>query len=307
MKLFEFNYLKNFRCIASECKHNCCIGWNIKVDKRTLNKYNALKDKDARLQEKSFNNNLFRLDESLRCPLLDSDNLCHVIKNYGDKYLSKTCATHPRFKSFFTGATFTGLGLYCEEACRIILSLKTKMKPVLVKDDKKVNAFTKHEKKVLAFTNKCVKIVQDRKLDTSEKLSILSQMANVDLSKKSFNQWKEIFCSLEKLKTNEFSFSSIKDANSFNGLVDGFSREYEQLLSYLCYRHLTRAIDGLDLRVRLAFILLSFNLINHLFSLTDRTFSSLVECCRFFSSEIETSDDNIFTLLNEIESLISFI
>ena len=40
-------------------------------------------------------------------------------------------------------------------------------------------------------------------------------------------------------------------------------------------------------------------------SQNEKTLDSLIEVCRFYSSEIETSDDNIFCLLNEIENLVS--
>ncbi len=306
MKYFEFNYNKKFSCVANVCKHNCCIGWEIKVDKKSLSLYSNLKTNDNRFNENSFSKNCFSLKNN-RCVFLDGDNLCHIIKNYGEKSLCKTCATHPRFKNFFSGITETGLGLYCEEAGRIILSQKEKMKLLLVKDDKKPLNLSKFEKKIFSFRKKVLSVIQNRKKSIKEKLISLSLLADINLDKLSFDTWKNIFNSLEKLKTNEFSFEDIPKSNDFNPLVMGFDREYEQLLSYLTFRHLSRAIDFLDLRVRLSFVLLSFKMINHLFSLTDKSFNSLIEVCRFYSSEIECSDDNIFCLLNEIESLVSFI
>lgn len=110
------------------------------------------------------------------------------------------------------------------------------------------------------------------------------------------------------MKINEFSFNQVDKAGDFAPIVKGFEREYEQLLSYLIFRHLSRAIDMLDLKVRLAFIVLSFKMINNIFALSQtKSFENLVEVCRFYSSEIETNDDNIYCLLNEIENLISFI
>ena len=150
--------------------------------------------------------------------------------------------------------------------------------------------------------------MQDRKLPIENRFSLLTELANIDLNKNSFNKWLEIFSSLDKLKINQFSFNQIDKNDNFAPIINGFDREAEQLLSYLIFRHLSRAIDMLDLKVRLAFVLLSFKIINHLFVLSkEQSLESLVEVCRFFSSEIETSDDNIYCLLNEIENLISFI
>ena len=313
MKQFEFNYSKKFSCIGSECKHNCCIGWQIDIDKKSLNLYQELSKTDDRFNPSCFNGKSFNLNSIFslslgRCPFLDKDNLCHIIKNYGEKDLCKTCKTHPRFKNFFSDRVETGLGLYCEEAGRIILSLKPKMKEVLIKDNQKGATLLPFEKKVLSFRKKVLSIVQNRKLDINERLCALNDLANIDLGKNSFNQWLDVYKNLDALRINEFGFEMVGQSQQFAKVEQGFEREYEQLLSYFAYRHLSRAIDLLDLRVRLAFVILSFKMINHIFSLhTKKTLENLIEVCRFYSSEIETSDDNIFCLLNEVENLISFI
>lgn len=36
------SYYKDFRCIASDCTENCCIGWEIDVDEQTLAYYKSL-------------------------------------------------------------------------------------------------------------------------------------------------------------------------------------------------------------------------------------------------------------------------
>ena len=306
MKQFEFNYSKKFNCIADKCKHNCCKGWQIAVDKKTADKYLSLANENNRFKN-CLDGQFFKINNG-NCPFLDGDNLCHVIKNYGEKSLSKTCKTHPRFKSFFSTKTETGLGLYCEHAGKIILSFKPKMRTVLVKDDFKKSIAVGFERKVFAFRKKALNIAQDRSISIADRLSLLSQLANIDLNKNSFNKWLNIFKSLDRLTINEFGFEKIGLAQNFANTLNGFEREYEQLLSYLIFRHISRAIDFLDLRVRLAFVILSFKMINHIFAMNEQTTNeNLVEVCRFYSSEIETSDDNIYRLLNEIENLISFI
>ena len=307
MKRFEFNYSNKFSCINKECKHNCCIGWDIKIDKNSLDRYKGLKTTDQRFSDSSFNKNFFNMKDG-RCPFLDGDNLCHIIKNYGEKSLCTTCKTHPRFKSFFTGLTETGLGLYCEHACKIILSQKEKMKLVLVKGDNKPNAFTKHEKTVLSFRKKVINILQNRKLSITDRIALLQSLTQIDLNKNSFSDWINAFCDLEKLQINEFSFEELKKQSSFAPIVSDMDKEYEQLLCYLAFRHLSRAIDSLDLRVRLAFVILSFYVINQIFYYSlDKSLETLVEACRFYSSEIETNDDNIYALIDHIEGLVTFI
>ena len=308
MKQYQFNYMKNFKCIGNRCKHNCCIGWDISVDSRSLKKYHEYSKTDSRFSTKWEDNGSFMMDKSYRCPFLDGDNLCHIIKNYGDKNLCSTCKTHPRFKNFFSGVTETGVGLYCEEGCRIILSSKTKMKVVLTRDDGKSCSLSPLERKIIRMRKKVVGILQNRRLPIADRLDAVKELCDIDLKKKSFGEWLDLFSSLEKIPTNAYSFSLIQKTNDFAPLVSGFELEYEQLLCYLVYRHLSRAIDTLDLSVRLAFVILLFSMINHIFyNESERNLDTLVESCRFTLSEIELSDDNTFAILNEIENLVSFL
>ncbi len=309
MKNFEFNYSKYFKCISSRCEHNCCLNWDISIDNKTYKKYLEYAKSDIKfIENKTFSKKGFVMDCSLRCPFLEEDNLCYIIKKYGEKDLSTTCKTHPRFKNFFTSITETGLGLYCEEASKIILSLKPKMKTILVSDRGANNLLSPFEKKVFAFRNRALKIIQDRKISTEEKLIKLTALHNIDLDKLSFKSWIKELSSLERLdKKADEIFDKLLTKDGFSPIDNGFSREFEQLLAYLTYRHLSRAIDNLDLRVRLAFVILAFKIILDIFNLGNKDFSSLVESCRVFSAEIECSDQNIFAILNKIESLVSFI
>ena len=42
MKLFAPKYYKSFSCIADRCSHSCCVGWEIDIDRDTLEKYSSL-------------------------------------------------------------------------------------------------------------------------------------------------------------------------------------------------------------------------------------------------------------------------
>lgn len=308
MKIYEFNYCKNFSCINSECKHNCCIGWDIFIDKKSLSFYKELIGKDDRFSSDCFNKNSFKLNVNGRCPFLDQDNLCHIIKKYGEDKLCNICKVHPRFKNFFSSMTEIGLGLYCEHAGKIILSNKEKMQPVLIKDDKKQKELLQIEKEILKFRKSIISLLQDRTISIKKRFFKLEQLNSINLDKNSFSEWISIFCGLEKLDINDYSFSDIKFTSSFLPMLDGFEKEYENLLCYLTYRHIPQSIDKLDLKTRLAFVILSFKMINHIFYESKcYNLSSLIEACRFYCSEIETNDNNILSLLDEIEKLISFI
>ena len=125
MKLYAPKYYKQFNCIADKCKHSCCIGWEIDIDSETLGKYNSLSAEasESILNSIDFcNSPHFKLLDNKRCQNLDENGLCTIIKSMGEDYLCDICREHPRFYNFTNRGKEVGIGMSCEEACRIILS-----------------------------------------------------------------------------------------------------------------------------------------------------------------------------------------
>ena len=122
MQVFPDHY-KKFKCIASACRHNCCIGWEIDIDEQTLAYYQrvdgdlgkALK-KHISLEETPH----FVLGENERCPFLSEQNLCKLIISLGKEHLCSVCAEHPRFHVTLPDRTESGLGLCCEAAGALV-------------------------------------------------------------------------------------------------------------------------------------------------------------------------------------------
>ena len=90
MKLFAPKYYNKFKCIADKCAHSCCVGWEIDIDNTTLSKYNSLSCEYGTIIKESIENSdsaHFQLASHDRCPHLDSNGLCKIIKNIGEEYL----------------------------------------------------------------------------------------------------------------------------------------------------------------------------------------------------------------------------
>jgi len=120
MKLRFPDYYKKFRCIAQRCTDNCCIGWEICVDDKTMEFYNSVEgDFGARLKN-NIENGSFVLRGG-RCPFLNEDKLCDIIINLGEDRLCGICTEHPRYYGWYGDIKEGGIGLCCEEAARIIL------------------------------------------------------------------------------------------------------------------------------------------------------------------------------------------
>jgi len=119
-------FYEDFHCIASACKDSCCIGWEIDIDEQSAARYVAQEGefgqrlKEEIVQEAGVKH--FRLKEKERCAFLNEKNLCDLYIHMGEDALCDICREHPRFYEWFGDRVEAGLGLCCEEACRLLLS-----------------------------------------------------------------------------------------------------------------------------------------------------------------------------------------
>lgn len=128
MKIYWPDYCKDFRCKADKCAHTCCAGWVIGIDEESLKRFEKDPDISARLKD-----GCFVLRDDGRCPFLRDDNLCEMIISRGEDYLCDICREHPRYYNTFDDHIEGGIGLVCEEACRLVLNAK--MPFALISDD----------------------------------------------------------------------------------------------------------------------------------------------------------------------------
>lgn len=124
IKLRTPGYYKNFHCISSECKDNCCVGgWQIDIDEETAEYYSTVNgDFGKKLRDNiDYDNLCFKLKDG-KCPFLDNNNLCGIYKELGEEHIGVVCDQFPRFTEYFGNVKERGIGLACEEAAKIILT-----------------------------------------------------------------------------------------------------------------------------------------------------------------------------------------
>lgn len=132
------DYYKEFTCIASDCKDNCCIGWEIDIDSKTEEDYRQISgqlgEKLAKsiVQEEGISH--FALIDQ-RCPFLDNNHLCEIILNIGENRLCKICREHPRFHHQYGNWKESGLGICCEEAARLLFASSEPIEFLVESDD----------------------------------------------------------------------------------------------------------------------------------------------------------------------------
>lgn len=129
--LYTFpDYYKEFSCIADKCEDTCCAGWEIVIDKKSLNKYKmALRTADKSMRRRLLTSvkwvqRTFRQGKDKRCAFLNDHNLCDLYSGLGEKSLCKICRLYPRHIEEFEDVREVTLSISCPEVARILMNKK---------------------------------------------------------------------------------------------------------------------------------------------------------------------------------------
>ena len=280
------NYFDSFKCVASKCTHNCCIGWEIDIDENSLERYENLSGEIGRKLKENISLNPtphFTLAKDERCPFLDENTLCELILQGGDDMLCEICKEHPRFYNDVYGVTEKGLGLCCEEAARVILTAK---EPFELIGENFESEFSKERAKIFS-------LLKNREMPLLKRIDLLLESigAEFDVEK---TDWVGVFKNLERL---DEKWSEALSSISFikRDIPENLENNYEHLICYFIYRHLSGGLDDLLFKERILFAVLSTYLIASLNK--TNTLDELTEISRMYSAEVEYSSENTDVLL----------
>lgn len=322
--VFAPNYYPAFRCIASACRHTCCVGWEIDVDQEALDYYDTVEGPlGARLREqidRRADPPCFRLDEQERCPFLNRNGLCDLITELGEDALCHICADHPRFRNILYDRVELGLGLCCEAAAALILGQTAPMEIIPLPDREAARertAFDEPEEPdpitdaLLAARTAILAVVQDRTKPLSERIRHVLSSLDIHLPMSDYLAWAEFLRDLERLDPAWGSYLEVLSTLGEDPAreLDGeTATAYEQLVCYFLYRYLTAEDDGRPalLQVRAAFAIQSAILIHAIARAAGQTApDGLAEAARLYSSEVEYSEENLERFLDLLEDAIS--
>ena len=283
MKLYAPKYYKKFKCIADKCQHSCCIGWEIDVDGETMKKYESASSGYGKEILKSIEKGEvphFRLAENERCPHLDENGLCRIITECGEDCLCHICREHPRFYNDTPYGKEVGLGIACEEACRLVLSSDEYF---VIEEIGEIEGAEyefffdpiKKREKIYSILSD-ISIPYDKRLRTiAEEYDIsLSSVSNETISSLEYldETHKELFlsfsCNIKTPKENE--------------------KQLERALAYFVYRHCADVYDGEEFKEALGLAMFCERLVASINSKCE----SIFEAARIVSEEIEYSEDN---------------
>ncbi len=256
MKTIWPDYYSRFKCIGSSCKHTCCAGWEIDIDDESLRRFKSNPEVSKHIKDGSI-----VLAENERCPFLCENGLCQIILDYGEDYLCDICSEHPRFYVDCIDHYEGGIGLVCEEACRIILDYE--------KDFCLDGNFSLPEEILLVFD--CSKTLSAQMNELRSDVMTASERSEFFLGMEILDEsWSGY---LEKIKSSNITRSQEED------FINSNRRVFSNFLAYLLYRQR----DALGFAVE-----------------ATRLLADLVICgleihdaARMISGEIEYSDENI--------------
>ena len=287
MKLFAPKYYKNFKCIAEECRHSCCVRWEIDIDSDTLEKYSSFSEGYGIKIKESIDfadTPHFRLCENEKCPHLDGKGLCRIISECGEDYLCDICREHPRFYNDTVRGKEVGIGLSCEEAARIALSSDDYNELYIVEELDGEVLDTDFD--AVKCREQIYRILSDRTTPYPERIAQIRDMFELSLSEIS----KDIFLSLEYLDETHkelfLAFSADMETPK------EYEKMLERALAYFIYRHCSGAYDREEFRASLGFALFCERLLASLISAENATEEEAVELARIISEEIEYSEEN---------------
>ena len=290
------DYYDDFKCIAAECRHNCCIGWEIDIDPDTLKKYKNLGESGTAILKtvEMTETPHFKLAEGERCPHLCPSGLCRIILEHGEDYLCDICREHPRFYNYTTAGMEVGLGMACEEACRLILSADGYFRRIEVGFEE--NEYLIPEFDAVASREEVYKILSDREIGYCDRLGQIYNKYGISPTAVDDSRWKKLFDGLEYLYPDNKALFACYTSDINCG--KGIEKQLERALAYFIYRHCSEAEDEYDFRISLGFCLVCERLLASMYeSFSDRKIETLAQ---ILSEEIEYSEENTETVKNEL-------
>lgn len=292
------DYYPAFRCIAGECRHSCCIGWEIDIDEETLAKYKAMPGSLGERLRRNISAGdppHFLLGAEERCPFLNECNLCDLILAGGEELLCQICDDHPRFRNFLPGRTEIGLGLCCEGAAALILSRTESV--TLVTEGEAEDADADAEA-LLALRQQAFEMAQDRSLSLDARCDNLLRLCHA-CEPGHPADWADLLLELERLDENWTPMLEKLAREGKTAPIPAVSDvEWEQLLVYFLYRHFLAAWEDGDVGSKAGFAVLSVRLLRCLKGLYPQT--ELAELARMYSAEVEYSTENLEVLFEEL-------
>lgn len=295
MKYVRPEYYDDFRCVADECRHSCCVGWEIEIDPDSLERFYAIggrlgkKLRDCIATEPEPH---FILDRDERCPFLNESGLCELILERGEDVLSDICAEHPRFYNEFSARTEYGVGMCCEAATKLLLEHEGVVS--LICEELGGGEEPGEERELFALRDDILRVL-DESGNFMKGISDAARAAGTRPPQTDIYAWRDMLLGLERLDvswTERLEGLRDIDMQRLETALD--APRYRRIAGYIIFRHFAAT----DSEKRGAVVCLACVAASIVCAL-DLCFGQDSEHLRMFSSEIEYSDVNVGLILDK--------
>ena len=348
MKLNKPWFYDDFVCISSECTDNCCIGWEIDIDDASMQRFNcACGTFGERLRSAIHKGqdgvHTFAFGEGERCALLRDDGLCELILNMGEDSLCDICALHPRFFGWYNSLKEAGLGLCCEEVCRLMFSDSAPL--IFVSDEISEQPEPTCDEVMLTMflevREKLFGVLQDRSCSLSDRMvgaayivrdfqkllddgetdvgriSVCSTCIDADVTKtvdavlKLYSEMESISCEWDERLSQLMSKKSdiIEALPRFAVKFADEMWRYEHIAVYLCYRYFLGGVFEGECISRIGMMCAAVLSVQMMDCLTWLEKGELSEWDRIlnlklYSKQVEYSADNVEMLYDAVWDVV---
>lgn len=304
-------FYDSFKCTADKCRDSCCIGWEIDIDSDTLFRYKAAEGELGEKLRNNIDDKSFMLTADERCPFLKKNGLCEIICEKGEGYLCEICREHPRYHEWYGNYHDVGLGLCCEEACRLIFSNEEPLRFVTEDDGDRIADDDKLIELSLGKRQSIYNILSCRDIPLSERFqqfcdcdSLMTYetiILSADMLEPFDDRWTH---SYEYIRENIFDLLHLTD--DFLECIGSRVYEYESLALYLLHRYYMKAysfdstyLPSEILRGIAAYIGIQYLFDLYIFKTKGRfDFSDRIDSAKYISKQIEYSEFNIDIIMN---------
>lgn len=315
-------YAKDFRCLAGDCPHSCCIGWEVVLDEETAAFYDTVEGLlgeklRSAMQTDAEGDVCFPLQGG-RCPFLDGENLCEIHRALGQAATSVTCREHPRFIEDYGPFREITFSASCPEANRLLLS---SMEPLTFAEweteepEEEADAWVPL---LLPLRQRMMALLADRSLPLHQRLGNFLRLARVaqyllDEEKEErlpelAEKWEpgsgetaepDIFPAglrlLAELEVLEPDWREVLQQAETAECVDVPEELLERTAGYFAFRYLLKTVNDGDLLSRAQLCALAVLAVERIASVC-----GLAEALRRFSREVEHNETNVETLLETL-------
>lgn len=318
-------YFDKFVCVADKCKHSCCSpGWEIDIDDESAARYRRMRGALGKELKENMQYTdgvaSFKLREDGRCPFLNERGLCRLIIERGEDALCDICREHPRFYNILPYREEVGLGIYCEEVCRLVIEEAEPSKiieDILPCYDGEYDEYTDGEiafaSELLSCRAHLLKTVTDAEHTFAERLASICHDCGISENDACQIKRRDILDFMLTLEPLDETWVPL-----INGIVahfeelkadsfDEHEKAFENLTVYYLYRYYPQAFEGRYAPFAyVKFSLLSVRFIGiaaayaGLIGSEKITLEKLADVARNYSDQIESSEENVDALLKRL-------